>query len=108
VSPVEGSLEDRPKLDSGQIIETIMRESASVKRAQQGVARAEVQLRSARREAVPDLQLRAGIQQNRQLLEPEVSNTCRAGLQGFVTAGVNIPIFNRNQENTAAAKAGAG
>ena len=26
-------------------------------------------------------------------------------MQGFVTAGVNIPIFNRNQGNTAAAKA---
>ena len=69
MSPVEGSLEDRPKLDSGQIIETILRESPSVKRAQEAVARAEAQLRSARREAVPDLQLRAGLQQNRQLLE---------------------------------------
>ena len=38
-------------------------------RAQEAVARAEAQLRSARREAVPDLQLRAGLQQNRQLLE---------------------------------------
>jgi len=72
---------------------------------QEGVARAEARLRSARREAVLDLQLRAGLQQNRQLLEPEVSNTYRVGLQGFVTAGVNIPVFNRNQGNTAAAKA---
>ena len=73
-------------------------------RAQEAVAREE-QLRSARREAVPDLQLRAELQQNRQLLEAEVSNTYRVGLQGFVIAGVNIPVFNRNQGNTAAAKA---
>ena len=104
-SPVEGSLDDWPRLDSGQIIETILRECPSVKRAQEAVARAEAELRSAHREAVPDLQLRAGLQQNRQLLEPEVSNTYRVGLQGFVTAGVNIPVFNRNQGNTAAAKA---
>ena len=73
-------------------------------RAQEAVAREE-QLRSARREAVPDLQLRAELQQNRQLLEAEVSNTYRVGLQGFVIAGVNIPVFNRNQGNIAAAKA---
>ena len=73
-------------------------------RAQEAVAREE-QLRSARREAVPDLQLRAELQQNRQLLEAEVSNTYRVGLQGFVIAGVNIPVFNRNQGNVAAAKA---
>jgi cobalt-zinc-cadmium efflux system outer membrane protein len=65
----------------------------------------EAQLSSARRGAVPDLQLLAGIQQNRQLLEPEVSNTYRVGLQGFVTAAVNLPIFNRSQGNTAAARA---
>ncbi|HJT70803.1 MAG TPA: TolC family protein [Terriglobales bacterium] len=105
LAPIKGDLEEYPKIDAGTIIETIVRDSPSVKRAQQGVAQTEAQLHSARREAVPDLQIRAGIQQNRQLLQPEVSNTYRVGAQGFVTAGVNIPIFNRNQGNVEAAKA---
>jgi hypothetical protein len=49
--------------------EQLLRRIGVEGRAQEAVARAEAQLRSARREAVPDLQLRAGLQQNRQLLE---------------------------------------
>lgn len=105
LTPLQGNLEEYPDIDAGTVVETIVRDSPSVKRAQQGVVQAETQLRSARREAVPDLQLRAGIQQNRQLLQPEVSNTYRVGAQEFVTAGITIPIFNRNQGNVEAAKA---
>lgn len=104
VSPLEGSLDDWPKLDS-QIIETILRDSPSVKRAHQGVTQAEAKLQSARREAVPDLQLRAGIQQSNELLNDTVINSRPVGLIGFATVGVSIPIFNRNQGNVQAANA---
>ncbi|MGH9353856.1 MAG: TolC family protein, partial [Terriglobia bacterium] len=68
VSPLEGDLSDWPDLNPQQIIETVLRESPAVKRAQEAVAQAEAQLRSARREAIPDLQLRAGIQQDNEAL----------------------------------------
>jgi cobalt-zinc-cadmium efflux system outer membrane protein len=105
VSPLEGGLEDWPKLDPEHIIEMILRESPSVKRAQAGVARAEAKLRSAQREPVPDLQLRAGVQQDNEQLNEASPIRRPVGAIGFATVGVNIPIFNRNQGNVAAAKA---
>jgi len=58
-------------------------------------------LARAKREPIPDLQLRAGIQENGELL----SDGRSVGLQGFADVGVRIPIFNRNQGNIATAKA---
>ncbi len=62
-------------------------------------------MRSARREAVPDLVVRAGLQNDRELLSEEIPNSRRVGMIGFVTAGVTLPIFNRNQGNAEAARA---
>lgn len=104
-SPVEGSLDNWPRLNPEQIIETIVRDSPSVKRAQQARAQAEAKLRSARREAVPDLQLRAGIQQSYELLNDAAIKPTPVGAIGFASAGVTIPIFNRNQGNVEAARA---
>jgi cobalt-zinc-cadmium efflux system outer membrane protein len=51
---------------------------------------------------IPDLKLRAGLQQNRELME----STGRAiGLQWFAEVGVEIPVFNRNQGAVGAARA---
>jgi len=105
VAPLEGNLEEHPAIDTDTIIETIVRDSPSVKRAQQGITQAEAQLRSSRRESVPDLQLRGGLLQDRELLSSEIPNSKRVGALGFLTAGVTIPIFNRNQGNVEAAKA---
>ena len=76
-----------------------------MKRAKQEFVRAQAELKSAKRESVPDLQIRAGMQQN---FEP-VNQVPRipVGVQGFATAGVTLPIFNRNQGNVAAAAAAA-
>lgn len=104
VSPLEGSLSNWPEIDPGQILETILRDSPSVKRAQEAVARAEVRLRSARREIIPDLQLRAGVQQDNEALNEALSRQTPVGVIGFASVGVNIPIFNRNQGNVAAAR----
>ncbi|MGH9353687.1 MAG: TolC family protein [Terriglobia bacterium] len=104
VSPLEGNLSNWPKLNPQQIIETVLRDSPAVKRAQQAVARAEVQLRSARHEASPDLQLRAGIQQDNEALNEASIKRTPVGVVGFASVGVNIPIFNRNQGNVAAAR----
>jgi len=100
---LQGDLENTPALDPQQTLETILRDSPAVKIAQLGVARAEAETTRARREPVPDLTLRAGYQQDRELLGPTGSN--RVGGIGFAEAGINIPLFNRNQGNIAAARA---
>ena len=65
----------------------------------------EAALARERREPIPDLQLRGGMQQNGELLSPPSGRA--VGLQGFADVGVRIPIFNRNQGNIATAKADA-
>jgi cobalt-zinc-cadmium efflux system outer membrane protein len=74
-----------------------------VKIAELGVKRAEAALVREKREPIPDLQLRGGMQQNGELLSAPSGRS--VGLQGFADVGVRIPIFNRNQGNIATAKA---
>lgn len=100
---LEGKLEDTPPVNAEELVEKIVNESPAVKIAELGVKRAQAALVRERREPIPDLQLRGGMQQNGELLsEP---NGRSVGLQGFASVGVNIPIFNRNQGNIATAKA---
>lgn len=98
---IEGNLEDTPPVNPDELVEKIVDESPAVRIAELGVKRAEAALARAKRETIPDLQLRGGLQQNGELL----SNGRPAGLQGFADVGVRIPISNRNQGNIAAAKA---
>ena len=102
---LEGKLEDTPPVNADELVEKIVNESPAVRIAELGVKRAEAALARAKREPIPDLQLRGGMQQNGELLsEP---NGRPVGLQGFADVGVRIPIFNRNQGNIATAKADA-
>jgi outer membrane protein, heavy metal efflux system len=101
LSPLAGNLENPPQIDPDRIIDQIVQNSPAVKRAQQDVNRAEAALKSAKRESVPDLQLRAGLQQNFEALNQYPGKA--VGVQGFVTAGIALPIFNRNQGNVVAA-----
>ncbi len=98
---LEGRLEDTPPVNADDLVEKIVNESPAVRIAELGVKRAEAALARAKREPIPDLQLRGGIQQNGELL----SNGRSVGLQGFADVGVRIPIFDRNQGNIAAAQA---
>ncbi|HZD77105.1 MAG TPA: TolC family protein [Acidobacteriaceae bacterium] len=86
-----------PSLDS------ILAESPAVARADAAVRAAEAQLRSTRREIVPDLTLRAGEQSNGELLQqnPNVA----VGAQSFASASVDLPLWNRNQGSIASAQA---
>jgi cobalt-zinc-cadmium efflux system outer membrane protein len=102
---LEGKLEDTPPVNADELVENIVNESPAVRIADLGVKRAEAALARAKREPIPDLQLRGGLQQNGELLsEPSGKSV---GLQGFADVGVRIPIFNRNQGNIATAKADA-
>jgi len=98
---VEGKLEDTPTVNADELVEKIVNESPAVRIAELGVKRAEAASARAKREPIPDLQLRGGMQQNGELL----ANGRAVGLQGFAGVGVRIPIFDRNQGNIAAAKA---
>jgi outer membrane protein, heavy metal efflux system len=100
---IEGNLEGTPAVNPDELVEKIVNESPAVRIAELGVKRAEATLARAKRETIPDLELRGGLQQNGELL----SNGRSVGLQGFADVGVRIPISNRNQGNIAAAKADA-
>jgi cobalt-zinc-cadmium efflux system outer membrane protein len=100
---LEGKLEDTPPVNADDLVEKIVNESPAVRIAELGVKRAEAALARAKREPIPDLQLRGGMQQNSELLS--APNGKAVGLQGFADIGVRIPIFNRNQGNIAIVKA---
>src|ERR1700716_3674 len=102
---LEGKLEDTPSINADELVEKIVNESPAVRIADLGAKRAEAALARAKREPIPDLQLRGGVQQNGELLSG--LNGRSVGLQGFANVGVRIPIFDRNQGNIAAAKADA-
>jgi cobalt-zinc-cadmium efflux system outer membrane protein len=104
VSPLKGTLENFPAIDVDHAMDQIAQNSPSVKRAQQELARAQAELKSAKRESIPDLQIHAGLQNNFEPLNE--AGTRIVGVQAFVTAGITLPLFNRNQGNVAAAAAG--
>jgi len=98
---LEGDLDAIPDLDYEQWLATTLRESPEVKLAEQGVERAEALLTQAKKMPIPDLQLYGNLSQNYELLE----TTHRpVGVNGGAQIGVQLPIFNRNQGNIAAAK----
>jgi len=100
---LEGKLEDTPPANTDELVERIVNDSPAVRIAELGVKRAEAALVRTKREPIPDLQLRGGLQQNGELLSGP--NGRSVGLQTFANVGVRIPIFDRNQGNIATAKA---
>jgi outer membrane protein, heavy metal efflux system len=95
MSRLAGEIEaNLPDLESEPWLAELLTKSPSVQIARTSVARAEAQLTEARKVPIPNLLLRGGLQQNRELLD---GTPFRAGLQGFAEVGVQLPIFNRNQ-----------
>src|SRR5262249_2549278 len=98
-----GSLEENlPELNEQQLLDSLLRDSPAVRIAQVGVTRAEAALAGARREGVPDLTFRGGLQQN---LEQQETTGRAVGLQGFAEVGLRLKLFDRNQGNIQAAQA---
>ena len=103
VSPLAGSLESPPAFDAEAQVTLAVQASPEVKRAEAAVAVSEAKLKAARRESVPDLQLRAGEQYSfEHLTEVPIHPV---GPQSFASAGVEVPLFNRNQGTIQAATA---
>lgn len=99
---LNGDLEHPPNIDPEHWVETAVQESPTVKRAEQEAKLAEAALARDKREVLPDLTLRAGEQQNREI---NAESKRPFGAQSFATASIQIPLFNRNQGNIQAAKA---
>jgi outer membrane protein, heavy metal efflux system len=103
IAPLDAALDATPNIDEARIVDTIVQQSPTVKEAQQQAVVAEARLKSAKREVVPDLQLRAGEQQNLEAL-PEAPGR-KTGAQSFASVGIELPLWNRNQGNQQAASA---
>jgi outer membrane protein, heavy metal efflux system len=103
IATVAGNLEkDWPDLNEEQAVEAIAGQSPAVRIADATAARAQSVLARAKREAIPDLQIRAGLEYNNELLG---SVPFAKGWEGIAGVGVQVPIFNRNQGEVAAARA---
>ena len=103
VATVAGNLDqDWPDLNEEQIVETIASQSPAVHIADATATRAQSVLARSKRESIPDLQLRAGMEYNNELLG---SVPFAKGWEGIAGVGVQVPIFNRNQGEVAAARA---
>ena len=100
---VSGDLEHNwPDLNEDQTVEAIATLSPAVRIADADAARAAATLARAKREPIPDLQLRGGLEYNNESLG---SVPFATGWEGIAEVGVQLPIFNRNQGNVAGASA---
>ena len=103
LAAASGDLEHNwPDLNEDQAVEAIATQSPAVHIADADAARAAATLARAKREPIPDLQLRGGFEYNN---EPLGSVPYATGWEGFAEVGVQLPVFNRNQGNVAAASA---
>jgi len=103
VSPLNAALDSPPAIDTSQVVDTIVSQGPTVRQAQQEVAIAEARLKDAKREVVPDLELKAGEQSNLETLANAPGK--KTGAQSFASAGIELPLWNRNQGNVRAAEA---
>ncbi len=100
--PLTGALVAPPDLDPETLVTRDTAESPQVKQAEASVTAAEARLRSAKREPIPDLTVKAGEWYSGEQLG---STAQKAGWMSFAEAGVQLPLWNRNQGNIAAARA---
>jgi outer membrane protein, heavy metal efflux system len=103
LTTVGGDLEKGwPDVNEEEAVELIAKECPAVRIADAAEARAQTVLARAKRESIPDVQLRAGMEYNNELLG---SAPFAKGWEGIAEVAVQIPIFNRNQGNVLAARA---
>lgn len=93
---------DPPVLDVDATLQRILEESPETRFARAGIVRAELALRREKVVPLPDIELTAGIMDNREPLAP---GGPEIGSELFGDVGIRIPLFDRNQGNVAAAEA---
>ncbi|HSR08749.1 MAG TPA: TolC family protein [Bryobacteraceae bacterium] len=102
-STLDGDFEAVPRLDAEAALAAINAGNPELLAADANRAGADLQLRRARVENIPDILVRGGVRYNRELIGPGEA----IGTEGFFDIGVQIPIFNRNQGAIVAAGAEA-
>jgi outer membrane protein, heavy metal efflux system len=103
IATVAGDLEkDWPELNEEEAVDTIVKQSPAAQIAEADTVHTQALLARARREPIPDIQVRAGLEYNNELLN---NLPFAKGWEGLAEASVQIPIFNRNQGDIAAARA---
>jgi outer membrane protein, heavy metal efflux system len=103
MATVAGDLEkDWPELNEEAAVDTIANKSPAVQIAEAGSERARASLTRAKREPIPDIQVRGGMEYNHETLG---SVPFAKGWEGIAEIGVQIPLFNRNQGNVASEQA---
>ncbi len=102
-SILDGDFDAVPKVDAETALAAINAGNPELLAADANRAGADLQLRRARVENIPDIMVRGGVRYNRELIGPGEA----IGTEGFFDIGVQIPIFNRNQGAIAAAGAEA-
>lgn len=100
--PLTGSLVEPPDLNAEGMVGTDTQQSPYVKQAEANVAVAEARVKDAKRERVPNLNLKAGEWYSGEVLG---ATNVKAGWESFAEAGVQLPLWNRNQGNLGAAQA---
>src|SRR6266849_6138281 len=101
LATVAGDLEKGwPELNEEEAVETIAKGSPAVRIADAAASRAEAALMRARRDPIPDVQVRGGMEYNHETLG---SAPFAKGWEGIAEVAVQIPLFNRNRGNVAAA-----
>jgi outer membrane protein, heavy metal efflux system len=90
-----------PQLNEEEAVAAITNESPAVRIADASAARDSASVTRARRQPWPNVLVRAGAEHNNDLL----GNGRPKGWEGLAEVGVQLPIFNRNQGETAAARA---
>jgi cobalt-zinc-cadmium efflux system outer membrane protein len=89
-------------LNEEQAVDAIAQESPAVRIADTAAERAQSALLRAKREPIPDVHVRAGLEYNHETLG---SVPFAKGWEGIAEVSLQIPFFNRNQGNVAAARA---
>jgi outer membrane protein, heavy metal efflux system len=103
LATVAGDLEkDWPELNEEQAVEAIAQQSPAVRMADAAETRAQTVLARAKRDPVPDVLVRGGMEYNHETLG---TVPYAKGWEGLAEVSLQIPLFNRNQGNVAAANA---
>jgi len=103
LATVRGNLEkDWPEISDERAVESIAKDSPAIRIAHATEARAESALASARREPIPDVQVRGGMEYNHETLG---SVPASKGWEGIAEVSLQLPIFNKNQGSVEAARA---
>jgi outer membrane protein, heavy metal efflux system len=103
MATVAGDLEkDWPELNEEEAVDAIAKQSPAVQIADAAATRARALATRARREPIPDLQVRGGMEYNNEFLS---GLPFAKGWEGIAEVSVQIPIFNHSQGDIAAARA---